>query len=348
MTRLRIAPMALLAGCIFITQADREARQADDDDTGVGSLGDDDDDVWGDDDDDNAPEGWVPGIWRAVSVGLEASCAIDDQFDLQCWSTNDDPSVDWFPAIPDDLDFVGVSMGLRGGCAWNADGVTRCFGSPTGSQYEPVRAYLDQPGTYDKVTCGSGVCCGLGSDASFTCWDEAPIPDVDWNLLDTHLEGVVDIAGTGDWCVIDAYEDTLDCFTRGFTGGEEPAWAQARFTSLHASWGNHVCAVAQENEVGCWLVSSSAGGGLTVMDAPPASELKDLHAYSNAQVPNICGLRAGVFQCFAPEFQSTYEPETPAGSWNKLSLGVGGGCLLDVEQRMACWGEEAHLPHNAR
>lgn len=339
MSTLRLGPLLLVASCIFITDADRLARPGGSSgDTGF-ALGDDDD-IFGDDDDDDDEGVAVPGEWRAVSVGGYISCAIAKPYDLRCWGQYDDPEA-WFPPVPDDLDFVDVSVGLEIGCAWDADGNVRCFGAAGGDTYDPERQVMEDPGIQvdDGVQCGSQECCAL-SGGDLVCWNDAIMDPSDFVGL-TTTTGLTQVEGWGGWCTLDG-AGAVECFRTFSTGGQEPA-GDGYDELLYGTngWG---CVVEGE-DISCF--NSERSGTLTEISAPDRSELTELHVIGDSNVVSVCGLRGGNVECFHPAQQSGYDTQAPEGPWTQLTLFVSEGCVLDVDGKAACWGEGAQLPHNA-
>lgn len=331
-----IAPL-LMSGCIFITDADRLARPGASD-TGYGLDGFT---QYGDDDDDDDEGVVVPGEWRAVSVGGWISCAIATPYDLRCWGQYDDPD-DWFPEVPDDLDFVGVSVGVEIGCAWDEAGTVRCFGAAGGDPYTPERQVLEDPGIQvtGGVQCGTEVCCAL-SDGDLVCWNDEIQEPGDFTGLDTTT-GLVAVSGWGQWCTLDA-AGAVDCFSRSGTGGGQPDGTGYDEVLVGANgWG---CVVEGE-DISCFN-SSRSSGNLQPISAPNRSELTDLHVIGDTNYAAVCGLRGGEVECFALESQSGIGTSAPSGSWTTLSLYGNEGCVLDADGQAACWGEGAQLPHNA-
>ncbi len=337
----RLLPWLLLgSGCIFITQADIDARRA-----GMNDSLPSDTTGYDDDDDDDAI---VPGDWLAVSVGDLVSCAIDRGYDLHCWDQYGEVDT-WLPAMPDDVDdpdFVGLSMGTSIGCAWDASGETRCFGRHAGTDNNPERSVDATPGTFEVVRCGNRSCCGI-ANGDVSCWDTDPL---ELFQLEAHPDGVVDVAGWGDgWCVLDATTSDVDCFTTSSGSlDNDPDWTAGPIEELHTNRYGMVCAVS-EDAAGCWGPTLGGATALQMLDVSPTQldALVSKQGYANAQTPNLCGLAAGELLCYAPASQSPYAPTIPSGAWTQLSAAEGAGCVIDNADRMACFGEAGQLPTNA-
>jgi len=331
--------LLLASGCIFITQADIDARQAGLNGSATDVSGDDDDILGDDDDDDLGDADLIPGDWREVSVGAWISCAIEKPYSLRCWGHYDDPD-DWFPAVPDDLDFVGVSVGVEIGCAWDDSGDVRCFGAPGGDAYEPERLVMADPGMQvdGEVQCGTRECCAV-SNGELVCWDDALLEPADFPSLDT-TGGVESVSGWGGWCLLDN-EGDIDCFGTSGVGDGEPDEA-GPYDEVHRGTNGWACGV-RDQDIACWNSGMSRSSMADIV-APDRSELTDLHVIGDSNLASVCGLRGGEVECFQFESQSGYDTEAPSGSWTKLSLFGNDGCVIDANGRMACFGELGSMP----
>lgn len=324
----------LLTGCLFITPADRAAREA--------LLGDDSGGptISGDDDDDLTPQPTGPeateldGRWLAVDVGLWATCAIDDRRTVHCWGDEVDL---WWPEVPvDGFDAASVSVGLEHGCAVSTGGQTRCFGPAAGTANNAEPGILEIPdATFTEVACGPSGCCGLDA-GSLVCFDTEPKTPSGTLASATGLEHV---SVWGDGCVTTTAGD-VDCFTFLSTGGADP---QAPYDTdvdwLDMNEGAWACArQATTGEVGCWSLATT--GAITPIDVPLASPMSALQALDNGNTPYVCGLQGGAVACYGPAVLSAPPvPEAPAGNWVQLSMRGDVGCVIDGQGVMACWGE---------
>ena len=325
-----------LAGC---PADDDDDSSVGDDDDATGDDDDatsgDDDDVVGDDDDDTEA---VAGDWRDVSVGVWVSCAVDTVGDLSCWST--DTVADWYPPVPTDLDFVGVSAGLDIACAWNSEGDTRCFGQPQGTENNPAPGILEQPGIFDPgtVRCGAAQCCGVaGSDLS--CWDASG--SVSPSGLDAAT-GLQAVALWGPGCTL-GLDGSVDCFTFSSTGGPDPGAPidDLAVETLDVGDGGYACARSGE-VVGCWDVLEGSGT-VESMDVPAGVTLTDLQSQDNGGVPYVCGLAGGAVACYGTAAFAAPTVSAPSGNWTHLSMRGGVGCVL-AGQSLSCWGTGEQRP----
>ncbi len=329
--------MLLPSSCVFITDADQQARadllaQAATSHTGA---------VSGDDDDATTPSGptTLPGSYLAVDVGLWATCAIDDRRQLVCWG---DDVASWWPEVPTDLDAFGISVGLAHGCAWGDTGDTRCFGPAGGSTNNPAPGIVESPtGSFDTVSCAATSCCGL-DDGSLSCWgtEEGITPSQGY----APASPPIDVSLWGPGCVLDD-NDGIDCFSFN-TGGEDPDPPYDTDSDwVEVNDGGWACARrANATVFGCWNTGASSGF-IQLLDVPGTVDLIDPVALDNGGQPYVCGLVGGEVACYGViGFGEAPAPEAPAGNWAQLSMHGDVGCVIDAAGAMSCWGEGSARP----
>ena len=184
------------------------------------------------------------------------------------------------------------------------------------------------------------------------CWGEGHRPPQIHAMIDETTVGVV------DGCVLDA-DGTVDCW------GADEAPAGAVFSSLDAVDGR-VCGLRTDGGIECWgdwdydavpppeigpfvgvatdgyfayglaedgLVSRWTGYGL------PPTELEERFARLAVRNPT-CGIRLdGIVRCGSPtSFETPIE-----GTAVDIAAAQGGGCILDAEHEIRCWGALAGI-----
>ncbi len=109
------------------------------------------------------------GIFKQVSSGLKASCAIRDDDVVLCWGYN------FFPAPPVGVAFTRVSVGLSlHACGITDDNQVTCWGDNSfGQTTSPIE------GSYTDVVAGHIHSCALTSDGGATCWGEDTLDRLD-------------------------------------------------------------------------------------------------------------------------------------------------------------------------
>ncbi|MCB9685438.1 MAG: hypothetical protein H6735_10395 [Alphaproteobacteria bacterium] len=303
---------------------------------------------WGYDRDHLVSDAPANGTWVDVSVSDRAACAVATSGELTCWGNDrsledlrpegsfirvsvapvvrrasdpldiatracavraDGTLVCWGrPGLrpPDDDGFVDVVVVGPDGCGLRADGTTRCWGGP-GDRL---------PGHFGKLSGSRFGVCGLGEQGGLSC-SGTSMDFTNGPTLRQTLQGL-DVGSSWSWCAVTGEARELVCGGRPI-GGEAPAL-------------QGVDAVSVGSNTACALV----GGQATCWGARSVSAPEGRLAEISVGWDLVCGIDAdGALTCQGEAGSA----DTPTvGRWHGLDVERRGGCALDDEGRVRCWG----------
>lgn len=224
--------------------------------------------------------------FRSVDVGDDVACGVLTDGTLTCWG----PRADDLGTLPDGESFDAVVMGPVGGCAIDLAGLATCFG--------PVDQPPETLGPVSRIGLASDAVCALASSsAAVVCWENTQAPDDG-----TPSTGIADDVPTG------VFRDL-------------------------AVGTNHACALELDGEPTCWGLS---GGGQTEVP-DDITELRRIFAGNRL----TCGINdAGRPECWGASFAG--QSDAPEGfQYVFLAPGPQHACGVRVSGAVDCWGDDS-------
>ena len=243
-----------------------------------------------------------PCEWWSVSIGLRATCAVDEVGHLKCWGDDSYGVVSQSP----EARVLDVSVGDSHACALATDYTTLCWGDDLyGQSTPPGRAFL-------AIEVGGDTSCGL--DASgWRCWGRQP----------TEGDGsVAQIAvSRTHGCVVDAAGNP-NCWGEDYWGQHPDA---GTFPTIAAGDSN-TCGIGWDERLTCW--------GKHLENSAPVEAQG--HTAIGVGDSHYCAIRDGSIECRGNNDLGQVDP--PEGQFISLSVYGDHACALTKDRGIECWG----------
>ncbi len=293
-----------------------------------------------------------PGPFTHIDVGAFQSCGVHEDGRLICWGLGfDDP-----PLPPEGLDgrIRQLAIGAFISCALLDDGAIRCWGSHVFGEHDsdyasiqPIDLPRDTPIDmgYDAIDCGRSHCCAL-RDEQATCWGlvDLTLNEPEFNEdrvriledLVTPAFPVTQIStGYSITCAIKV-DGTLWCSGRGLDWTPPAPEADNPFVEVEAGTVS-ACARRMDGTLTCWGIDDFDQGRVTGVLGSP----RLLHSRGNRQVElgraGGCVLNAEHYIiCWGDNRDAQARP--PTGRFDSISVQGRIGCGLTAEGEIICWG----------
>ena len=219
--------------------------------------------------------------------------------------------------------WIYVSAGEETSCGIRPTDLGMCWGDPSDGQ-----ADIPQDVAFSQLDMGWDHGCGVDNDGLLHCWgenfaDKATPPNGSYTYVSVGKYNSCAVKTTGD----------LVCWGSPEYGMTTPP--QGAFESVSVGF-NHACAVASDGSVECWGESQ---------DGKTTAATGSYSAVATGATAS-CGLSmSGSILCWG---SSTYgQTNPPQGVYTAIDMShTGGGCALDTDGVVACWGE-LHDEHGA-
>ena len=120
----------------------------------------------GDCDDHDPDVGWL--CWKSISAADHTACALDTAGRIFCHGSN----FKWDREVPNDREYVAVSMGVHHACAIDADGGLHCWGDDEyGQSTPPTKTPFGDPlSPFVEVATGEEHSCARDVLGKVMCW----------------------------------------------------------------------------------------------------------------------------------------------------------------------------------
>lgn len=309
--------------------------------------------------------------WRAVTVALAHSCALNAAREVWCWGHNYNATlgsrtygVTLTPtALAPEQTFVDLSMYSEGGCAVTQAGELWCWGRsgnslPAGTEVRPSRIGVHSDWT--RVRLGPAAGCGLRGDGALWCWgnnyDERLGPS---NLSNSQREPFAvhpqlrfkSVSfGLYASCGIDV-SGGLHCwgsndygaFARtDITSSAQPVAVEParKFQSVSVT-GARVFAVDAQGTLLHWGVGLPGPEIVQVLGSGYREVEADVHqcAIETSGTLRCWGSSNSYGQLGIGGVGATAVPTRVGDGYAQVALSSTSTCGIDQEGRLACWGE---------
>lgn len=216
-------------------------------------------------------------------------------------------------------------------------------GSPDDSGESPPPVVDD---TIVKLVAGIDHTCAHRADGLLECWGRSDL------IASTPTFPVLDVTAQG-WhtCVIDM-DARLICWGDN-EFGQSTFPTEGSYASLSAGVA-HSCALDETGAIACWGVSEDDPlfGHGQVEKAPEGT---GFHTMTSGKMHSCALNAANEVSCWGPDdggiAQLHGDPvdvgqvtDAPAGNYAQIATDYWGGCALDTEGAIACWGARFYLP----
>ena len=249
---------------------------------------------------------------RMVAFGLDHTCWLMPDGNMQCWSIPDGDELDT-PEGP----FIAITAGDGFTCGMRLQpGAILCWG-------DTIEGPLRVPnGRFNSLAAGYDHVCAVRTDTAIVCWGASEAGQTD------PLEGEFQVVVSGA-----AYSCGL-----GLDGAVR-CWGDNRFGQTDAPEGSfvniaagpaHGCAIRADGAAVCW------GDSRFGQADPPTGDFTQVAA----GLAHSCALGAdGSVQCWGNN--ALGQTDAPEGNFTAIWAGLVQTCALDTDNNVLCWGAAA-------
>ena len=249
---------------------------------------------------------------RMVAFGLDHTCWLMPDGNMQCWSIPDGDELDT-PEGP----FIAITAGDGFTCGMRLQpGAIQCWG-------DTIEGPLRVPnGRFTSLAAGYDHVCAVRVDMAIVCWGASEAGQAD------PLEGEFQVVVSGA-----AYSCGL-----GLDGAVQ-CWGDNRFGQTDVPDGSyahvaagpaHSCAIRGDGAAVCW------GDSRFGQSDPPTGDFAQIAA----GLAHSCAVGTdGSVQCWGNN--ALGQTEAPEGYFTDIWAGLVQTCALDADNNLLCWGAAA-------
>ena len=283
----------------------------------------------------------VEGDAVAIAAGGDHTCVISACGGIHCWGNDSRGQVSQAPTVGG---FEQITAGDEHSCALTTAGKAICWGSNLDGQSTPP-----PDSRYRRIAAGKDFTCGVKTDWRIECWGDRPanIPSGMFGRLG---------AGDGHVCASTQGGAGVECFGDNSSGQSSvPAEPSTLGLSAeHIAGGYEYTCMIASDQLFCWgddsdgqisgVGGSSPGAATENPDYPglwemPGDEWRDVDGGEHHTCAISTDFGSDTAYCWGA---SPYgEADPPAGEFNAIATGINHSCAIDIDGRVACWGDNA-------